>query len=106
MSPPTDTIGAQLRKMVSTVTENCKGYTQRQFENEKIAKCLYNIVVFPMVESFKHIIRKNTIRNCPVTINDVSISKKIYGADIGALKVKTTLNRTKPLKNDLVEVTP
>ena len=31
MSPPTETNGAQLSNMVSTVAENCKGYTERQF---------------------------------------------------------------------------
>ena len=34
MSPPTETSGTKLINMVLTVTENRKGYNQRQFENE------------------------------------------------------------------------
>ena len=30
------------------------------------------------------------IKNCPVTIEDVNIAEKIFGADIGTMKGKTT----------------
>ena len=41
MYPPTETIGAQLSNMVLIVTENSKGFTQRQFEKwKKIKKTL------------------------------------------------------------------
>ena len=76
MSPSTETIGAQLSNMVLTMTDNIKGYTQHQFENEKRAIQLYHIVVFPTVDHFKHILRQNIIRNFPVTIDDVNISEK------------------------------
>ena len=39
-------------------------------------------------------------------IDDVNFSEKIYGANIGALKGKTTRNRPTPVKNDLAEVPP
>ena len=42
----------------------------------------------------------------PVKIDDVSIAEKIYGAKIGALKVKTTQNMPTLVKNYLVEVPP
>ena len=76
MSPSTETIGAQLSNMVLTMTDNIKGYTQHQFENEKRAIQLYHIVVCPTVDNFKHILRKNSIRNFPVKIDDVNISGK------------------------------
>ena len=102
MSPPTETSGTQLRNMVSTATENRKDYTQLQFKNSKRARRLYHIVGCPTVENFKHILRQNIIRNCPVTIGDVNIADKIYGANIGALKCKTNRNMPTPVNNDLV----
>ena len=36
----------------------------------------------------------------------MNFSEKIYGANIGALKGKTTRNRPTPVKNDLAEVPP
>ena len=104
ISPTTETSGSQLSNMVSTVTENHKGYTQRQFENSKILRQLYHIVGCPTVENFKHILRQKIIRNCPVTIYDMNIVKCFYDAYIGALKEKTTRNIPTPVKNDLVEV--
>ena len=111
MEPPKDSTGSkvtnlQLSNMIATVTENRKGYTQRQFEDAKRARRLYHIVGCPTVENFKHIIRQNIIKNCPVTIEDINIAEKIFGADIGALKGKTTRRRPTPVKDDLVEVPP
>ena len=103
MSPPTKTGGAQLSNMVSTVTENRKGYIQRQFEKrKKIVRRFYHIVRCPTVDIFKHIQQHNIIRNCPVTIYDVNISDKIYDADIRALKGNTTQNRPTPVNNGLL----
>ena len=57
MSPQTEMSGAQLSNLVSTLTENFKGYTQHQFENTKIERLLYHIILFSKVENFKHILR-------------------------------------------------
>jgi len=91
---------------ISTVAENRKGFTQRQFVNAKRARKLYHMVGCPTVESFKHMLRQRIIRNCPVTIDDVNNAEKIFGADIGATKGKTTRSKPKPVKEDWVEVPP
>jgi hypothetical protein len=93
--------------MITTVPENVKDYTQRrQFENAKRARRLHHIFGCPTVENFKHILRQNIIKNCPVTADDVNTAEKIFGGDIGALKGKSTRNRPTPVKDDLVEITP
>jgi hypothetical protein len=54
--------------LVSTVTENKNGYTQRQLERAKEARRLYHIVGTPTVENSKSLLRMNIItKNCPVT---------------------------------------
>jgi hypothetical protein len=90
--------------MISTIKENRKGYTQRQFENSKRARRLYHIVGCPTVANFKHILRQNIIKNCPVTADDVNIAEKIFDADIGALNGKNTRSRLTPVKDDLVDI--
>ena len=92
--------------MVTSVEENRSGYTQRQFENAKRARRLYHVVGCPTVVNFKHILRQNIIKNCPVTAEDVNIAEKIFGGDIGALKGKTTRRRPTPVREDLVEIPP
>ena len=68
--------------LISTVTENRQGYTLRQFERAKEARRLYHIVGTPTVENFKSLLRMNVIKNCPVTVEDINISEKIFGPDM------------------------
>jgi hypothetical protein len=68
--------------LINTNKENRVGYTQRQFEQAKKARELYHIVGTPTIEPFKTLIKMNTIRNCPVMMEDVNIAKKI-GAYVG-----------------------
>ncbi len=105
-SPPNDSGGKRMSNLIATVKENKMGYTQRQFESAKRARRLYHIVGCPTIENFKHILRQNIIKNCPVTADDVNIAEKIFGADIGALKSKNTRSRPTPVKDDLVEIPP
>ncbi|MGC8547339.1 MAG: hypothetical protein ACP5MU_06790 [Thermoplasmata archaeon] len=92
--------------LVTTLMENRKGYTQRQFEDAKRARKLYHIVGCPTIENFKTILRQNIIQNCPVTLADVDLAEKIFGPDIGTLKGKTTRKAPPRVKEDLVEVPP
>jgi hypothetical protein len=41
--------------LVSTVSENRKGYTQRQFEDAKAARRLYHVMGCPGAEKFKNL---------------------------------------------------
>ena len=103
MSPPMERSGSQLSIMISTVTENHKGYTQRQSKNSKIARQLYHVFECPTVDNYNQLLQQNIIRDCPVKIEDVNIAEKIYRANIGELKGKTIQNMPTPVKNDFVE---
>ncbi len=102
MKPPKQ----ELSNMVTTVAENRKNYTQRQYERAKEARKLYHIVNAPSIQKFKHILRQNLIQNCPVTSEDVNIAEKIFGEDIGKLKGKSTRRRPVPVREDWVEIPP
>ncbi len=107
LPPATTTAVAEYRGksfLISTVEENRKGYTQRQFEDAKRARRLYHIVGCPTIENFKHILRQNIIKNCPVSAVDVDLAEKIFGPDIGTLKGKTTRKPPPRVKDDVVEV--
>ena len=70
----------EMNMLISTLKENRRGYTQQQFEDAKRARKLYHAVGCPTIENFKHIIRQNIIKNCPVTTKDIDI----FGLDIRA----------------------
>ena len=46
----------------------------------------------------------NIIKNCPVTTENVNIAKKIFGKDILSLKGKSTRQKPKPVRADLIEI--
>ena len=60
----------------------------------------------PTVENFKNNLQQNIIKNCPVTVEDVTNAEKIFGKDIGSLKGKTTRKTPKVVKSDEVEIPP
>jgi hypothetical protein len=46
----------------------------------------------------------NVIQNCPVTVEDVNISEKIFGPDMSSLKGKSTRRKPNPVRSDLIEI--
>ena len=69
-------INEQKSLLISTVDENKKFYSQRQYERAKEARRLYHIIGRPSLENYKHILRQKIIKNCPVTHEDVDIAEK------------------------------
>ena len=97
-------IDMKLSHMVTTVSENIRGYTLRQCKHAKAARKLYHNMGTPAMESFKALLRLNIIQNCPVTVEDMTIANKIYGPDISSLKGKSTRQKPRPVKKDTIEI--
>ena len=90
--------------MVTIVRENRNFYTERQYERAKRARDLYHAIGTPSIQDFKAVIRMNTIGNNPVTTKDIVLAEKIFGADVGSLKGKTTRTRPVPVVEDTIEI--
>jgi hypothetical protein len=56
------------------------------------------------MKDFKWVIRSNQIKDCPITIQDIYFSIKIWGKSIAMLKGKTTRSKTHPLARDYMKV--
>ena len=91
-------------QLLETVDENKKFYTKRQFERAKRARELLYTLGYPTINDMKAIIRMNTIKNNPVTTEDVDIAQKIFGPDIATLKGKTTRRTPVPVVEDRIEI--
>ena len=83
-------------QFLSSIEENKGFFTKNQFERAKKARDLYHAIGTPSINDFKAILCMNMISNNPVTTEDINVSERIFGPDIGALKGKTT--RKKPIK--------
>ncbi len=86
------------------MSENLKGFTNKQIELADEARRIYHLVGTPSLENFKGIIKGNMIKNLPITIDDVMRAEKIYGPDIFALKGKSTRKTPKAVVNDQIQI--
>ncbi|KAG7348409.1 hypothetical protein IV203_017114 [Nitzschia inconspicua] len=46
----------------------------------------------------------NSIKDCPVTVDDVNLAERIYGPDVASIKGKATRSRPKPVVADIIEI--
>ena len=90
--------------LVTTLSENWKGYTSQQYDRAKTAWKLYHIIGTPTVGNFNALLCMNAIQNCPVMVEDVKIAERIFGPDMSSLKGKSTRRKPKPVRKDLVEI--
>jgi hypothetical protein len=56
------------------------------------------------MKDFKWVIQRNQIKDCPVTVQDIDVARKIWGKNIAALKGKTTRSKSIPVARDYVKV--
>ena len=72
----------------------------------KRARKLLHILGFPTAENLKNMLRMNAIKNCPVTVEDVTNAEKIFGPDVASLKGRTTRSKAAIVRNDEIAVPP
>eukprot|EP00978_Attheya_sp_CCMP212_P029918 scaffold108169_cov53-Attheya_sp.AAC.1 len=75
---------------VTTLKENKKFHTARQFERAKRARDCYHAMGTPSILDLLAILRMNIVKDNPITIKDIKLAEKIFGPDIATLKGKTT----------------
>jgi hypothetical protein len=90
---------------VNTVSENKAGFTKRQIKEAEVApRSLYSKLNYPSWKDIKWIIRRNQMKDSPVTVNHVDTALKIWGKNVAALKGKTTQTKPDPVAMDFVKV--
>jgi hypothetical protein len=90
---------------INTVLENTTGFTKRQIKCAELARNLYKTLRYLSMKDFKCVILSNQIKDCPVMIQDIDFTMKIWGRNIAALKGNTTWSKTHPVDRDYVKVT-
>ena len=97
-------LNPQAVSMLTTVEDNKALYTKRQIAGAEKARALYQVIGYPSLRDFLHLLQTNQIKNCPVTAEDVKICQKIYGPDVYALKGKTVRHKPRAVVNDYLEI--
>jgi hypothetical protein len=96
---------------VNSVSKNRSMHTKQQLKNPDLARRVYKLVGRPAHAFFVKVIRKNQLKNCPVTVNNANRAIKIYSPDVDALRGKTTCttpahvpsNQLRPLPFELLD---
>ena len=97
-------LNPQAVSMLTTVEANKALYTKRQIAGAEKARALYQVIGYPSLRDFLHLLQTNQIKNCPVTVEDVKICQKIYGPDVYALKGKTVRHKPRVVINDYLDI--
>jgi hypothetical protein len=56
------------------------------------------------MKDFRWVVQSNLIKDCPITVADIDIALEIWGADIAALKGKTSRSKPPIVAPDFVKV--
>jgi len=89
---------------VNTVAKNKLNFTKRQCKEAEVTRILYGTLDRPSLKDFKWIVRSHSIKDSPVTLDDVEVAVSIWGKNIDALKGKTTRKKSLPVSRDYVKV--
>ena len=89
---------------LTTLEENKKFFTPREFERAKKARDLYHALGTPSTTDLKAMIRMNLIRNNQVTNADIDLAEKIFGPDVATIKGKATRRKPIPVVEDLIDI--
>ncbi len=54
--------------LVNTARENFEGYSRREFEKAKKARCIQGMIANPTKREFAGMVREQLLINCPVTV--------------------------------------
>jgi hypothetical protein len=78
---------------INTVSGNKDKYSSTDCDRADLAQRLQVRIGHPSTKDIICIVERNLLPNCPITKADILIAEDIYGAEIGALKGKTTRQR-------------
>ena len=90
--------------MVNTVADNRSRYTSRDYSRAIFARKLQGIIGRPSDRTFKDIVNRNLLPNCPINSRDINAAADIFGPDIGSLKGKTVRRAIPHVAERIVDV--
>jgi hypothetical protein len=88
--------------MVQTVRGNYEEYTKKEVPQPKEVRQALGMIGNPSKGDFKGIMRKNMIKNCPVTTDPITNAPTIFGPDLASIRGKKFCKMPKPVLLDYV----
>ena len=95
-----------LDQVVETVKDNKKPFTDRQVREAVRARRVYSMIGRPSTTDYKNMITGNLLKNCPVIVDDIRNTDKIFGPDVAAIKGKTVRAKSPVVRRDIIAIPP
>ncbi len=89
---------------VNTVDENKKMYTRQQYKRAIKARDLLYSLLAPTIKDLKYVVQSNSIKDNPVTEEDIKIAEDIFGPEVAVMKGRNTRSRPTPVTQDYIAV--
>jgi hypothetical protein len=89
---------------VQTVWENYEGCTKREILKAKEARQAQGLIGNPSKSNFRGMVREDMIRNFPITSDDVTNARAIFGPDLVSIRGEMVRQTPAPVVADYVEV--
>eukprot|EP00957_Ditylum_brightwellii_P052133 3953339-Ditylum_brightwellii.AAC.1 len=80
--------------LIQTVCNNFGTFTERQVTCAIAAHDMQACMAHPTDESFKHMMNKKKLNNCPIVASDITNAQTIFVPNHPGLKGKTARQRT------------
>ena len=84
--------------LITTVDDNKSQVSAHDYSRAKIARALQRTIDKPTTKTFIHYVGENLIPNCPITVHDIKNAEFIWGPELGALKGKTTRQKSPQIR--------
>jgi hypothetical protein len=85
-------------KMVNTTEHTAEGYTKREVQEARFVRLGQGRMACPSDVDYKHMVRYNVIKNCPVTPRQVTNATNIFGRNLQSTRGKPSgVDRDKSL---------
>ena len=86
-------IDALQERKIETVRKNMEGFSRKEVKGAILARIAQSKVVHPPDSKFKVMVSSRSFKNCPVTVNDVTNARAIFGPDQPGLAGRSTRQR-------------
>ena len=74
-----------------------EGYSKREIDEARRVKEFHAAIGYPSFDDLSSIIKNNSIKDCPITTDNLRLAKEIFGESLACLKGKSV--RKKASKN-------
>ena len=83
---------------IQTEMKQFEGYTKQEVEESKLSRELQRMVGHPTERKYKDMARETLLPNCPITTNDATNAKYMFGTNLSNMRLKTA--KKKPSRVD------